>query len=264
VKRGEKEATGFPPSSAGGGGGLLRLRRPSWRREVEKTVDLSLAGSLGPRYLGLVSWRRRRTGWPALQRNKSLHPVSRRGGASSGAFVRAVRGSSSRFVSYDLWWASTGVFLRLVVLWVFRCYGGGGLERCLLFFVSGGVCRRATAWFVVCWEVDSFFLPIVFRGRGAIQVQASVGCVPGRWAFKVQFFSSPGARFYCGFSKSFRAMALGLIQWRHHQSSASLGACGKDGRWRRLVFVVFMEDLLLFLYPLLSCVYSSLYVILTV
>ena len=117
---------------------------------------------------------------------------------------------------------------------------------------------------MVCWEVDSFFLPIVFRGRGAIQVQASVGCVPGRWAFKVQFFSSPGARFYCGFSKSFRAMALGLIQWRHHQSSASLGACGKDGRWRRLVFVVFMEDLLLFLYPLLSCVYSSLYVILTV
>ena len=178
--------------------------------------------------------------------------------------MRAVRGSSSRFVSYDLWWASTGVFLRLVVLWVFRCFGGGGLERCLLFFVSGGVCRRATAWFVVCWEVDSFFLPVVFRGRGRIQVQASVGCVSGRWAFKVQFFSSPGARFYCGFSKSFRAMALGLIQWRHHQSSASLGACGKDGRWRRLVFVVFMEDLLLFLYPLLSCVYSSLYVILTV
>ena len=96
VKRGEREVTGFPLSSAGGGGGLLRLRRPSWRREVEKTVDLSLAGSLGPRYLGLVSWRQRRSGAlpPLLRVRRSVQ--------KSDGLVCGLLGSGFVLLAYRL------------------------------------------------------------------------------------------------------------------------------------------------------------------
>jgi hypothetical protein len=41
--RGEKGGRSGPPFAAGGLGGLPRLRRPLWRLEVGKTVDLRSA-----------------------------------------------------------------------------------------------------------------------------------------------------------------------------------------------------------------------------
>ena len=112
VQRGEKEMPGFLVS-ARGIRGLPRLRWPSGRQEVGKTVDLLLAGSFSRLWCPGDDGE---AGAASSQRNKSLRPRSRRGSANSGAFVRYVRVGSSRSGSLDLWRICTGVRGCLLLL----------------------------------------------------------------------------------------------------------------------------------------------------
>jgi len=187
-------------------------------------VDLSPAGRLGPRYLGLVSWRRRRAGWPAPRWNKSLRPGSCRGGVRSGAGVRVVGVCSSRLGLFLSWWVCTGAwfvclpvrrlvdFRRLPPRYVGDEMGGGA--------VPGGVMGRSA--------VRASFARI--RGHGG------AGRVPDRCNPSVLKISSQGAGDYCGSCQSHRAMWLLLAGLWCCSSPAPPGGFFDDDvhrRWRR-------------------------------
>jgi len=182
------------------------LRWPFWPREVGKVVDLLPAGSLGPSFLGSVSWRWRLAGRSAPHRNKSLRPRSRRVGVCSGTGVRPVRVSSLRFGSFRPWWVCIGAWIvwsvmRRLVLWsrLPRLSSGDGAGGGA---ASGVMAKR---------RADRASL-------ASIHGQGGVGRVPGRWTSSVFFFPSQGAGYYCGSCQSHGAMRL-LLAWAWRCSS---------------------------------------------
>jgi hypothetical protein len=168
------------PVSAGGICSLPRLRWPFGRQEVGKTVDLMLAGSLGPR-LGAAS----------SQKNKSLRPHSRHGGANSGAFVRYVRVRSSGSSSLDLWRICTGVRGCLLLLLPVKEL----MMAAATSFVKGEGIASGVA---VVWRVDLGLFYGALRRHGMVLGQVGVRCFTVRWTITGDFLLFLVTGFCCG------------------------------------------------------------------